>query len=172
MMDALLYAIYSIVIYPIIYIFPAYAANGAPVLFGGGKPLDMGRKINGRRIFGDHKTIRGTASSLIAGIAVGLIEYPFLHYMLPVAILLTLGANFGDLTGSFIKRQLRIKSGRSFPVMDQYGFFIFAMVFAFAAYPVGIPGLYGLIFLVLLTGITHLMTNMGAYRLKLKEVPW
>ena len=32
-------------LYPIIYIFPAYAANGAPVLFGGGKPLDLGKKI-------------------------------------------------------------------------------------------------------------------------------
>ncbi len=171
-MDALLYAIYSIVIYPIIYIFPAYAANGAPVLFGGGKPLDFGRRINGKRIFGDHKTFRGTASSLAAGIAVGLIEYPFLHYMLPVAVLLTLGANFGDLIGSFIKRQLGIRSGKSFPVMDQYGFFIFAMVFAFLFYRAGIPDAYGLVFLVLLTGITHLMTNIGAYRLKLKEVPW
>jgi CDP-2,3-bis-(O-geranylgeranyl)-sn-glycerol synthase len=171
-MDALLYAIYSIAIYPIIYIFPAYAANGAPVLFGGGKPLDLGRKINGKRIFGDHKTFRGTASSLIAGIAVGLIEYPFLHYMLLVAILLAIGANFGDLFGSFIKRQLGVKSGKSFPLMDQYGFFIFALVFVFAFDRTGIPEVYGLVFLVLLTGITHLMTNIGAYRLKLKEVPW
>ncbi len=164
--------IYTLIIYPIIYIFPAYAANGAPVIFGGGKPLDMGAKLMGKRVFGDHKTFRGTASSLIAGIAVGLIEYPFFHYMLPVAILLAIGANFGDLIGSFIKRQIGMKSGKSFPVMDQYGFYVFALLFAFIFYNVGMPTLYGLVFITVLTGVTHLLTNIGAHRLKLKDVPW
>ena len=75
--------IYIYILYPIIYIFPAYAANGAPILFGGGKtPLDFGKKLNGKRIFGNNKTVRGTLSSLAVGVIVGLIEYPFLHYML------------------------------------------------------------------------------------------
>lgn len=162
--------VYLYFIYPIIYIFPAYAANGAPVLFGGGKPLDGGKKLNGKRIFGNNKTIRGTLASLVAGIAVGLIEYPFLHYMLPVAVLLAIGANFGDLIGSFIKRQLNFKSGSSFPIMDQYGFFIFALLLAF---PLGnLPNIYGMIFLIVLTGVAHLLTNMGAHKLKLKSVPW
>jgi CDP-2,3-bis-(O-geranylgeranyl)-sn-glycerol synthase len=171
-MYPLLYAVYAIIIYPIIYIFPAYAANGAPVLFGGGSPLDRGKKINGKRIFGDHKTVRGTVSSLIAGFAVGAIEYPFFHYMIISAIFLTIGANVGDLLGSFVKRQIGIKSGRSFPLMDQYGFFVFALIFVFAFYSTGIPGIYGLIFIVILTGVMHLLTNIGAYRLKLKDVPW
>jgi len=170
-MDSFLYALYAIVLYPIIYILPAYAANGAPVIFGGGKPLDMGKKLNGKRIFGDHKTLRGTISSIAAGIAVGFIEYPFFHYMLISAVLLTIGANLGDLFGSFIKRQLGISSGKSFPIMDQYGFFVFALIFALA-YPVGMPGPYGILFLVVLTGIAHLSTNIGAYKLKLKDVPW
>lgn len=163
-------AIYALFLYPIIYIFPAYAANGAPVLFGGGKPLDMKRKLMGRRIFGDHKTIRGTASSLVCGILVGVIYYQFLHYMLPIAVMLTLGANFGDLLGSFIKRRISFKPGRSFPVMDQYGFFIFALLFAF--WLGHMPGAYGLLFLIVLTGAMHVLTNMGANRLKLKDVPW
>lgn len=156
--------------YPIIYIFPAYAANGAPVLFGGGKPLDRGMKIGGKRLFGDHKTIRGTVSSLAVGIIVGLIEYPFLHYMLPVAILLTIGANVGDLLGSFIKRRAGISSGNSTPILDQYGFFVFAMLFAL---PLGhLPSIYGIIFIVLLTGTAHVLTNRGANKLRLKSVPW
>ena len=163
-------AIYQLIIYPIIYIFPAYAANGAPVLFGGGKPLDMKRKFLGKRIFGDHKTIRGTISSLACGFLVGAIYYPFLHYMLPIAIMLTIGANFGDLFGSFIKRMTGMKPGISLPILDQYGFFIFALVFAF--WLGHIPGIYGLAFLVVLTGAMHILTNMGAYRLKLKNVPW
>ncbi|MDE1871028.1 MAG: CDP-2,3-bis-(O-geranylgeranyl)-sn-glycerol synthase [Candidatus Micrarchaeota archaeon] len=163
--------IYLYIIYPIIYIFPAYAANGAPILFGGGKrPLDMGRKLNGKRVFGDNKTVRGTISSIAVGVIVGLIEYPFLHYMLAVAILLAIGANFGDLTGSFIKRRIGIKSGSSFPIMDQYGFFIFAMLFAL---PLGhLPNVYGILFLVVLTGTAHVLTNRGANRLRLKSVPW
>lgn len=87
--------LYSALIYPIIYIFPAYAANGAPVLFGDGKPLDMGKKLHGKRIFGNNKTRRGTVSALVCGIAVGVIEYPFFHYMLYVAVLLTVGAIAG-----------------------------------------------------------------------------
>jgi CDP-2,3-bis-(O-geranylgeranyl)-sn-glycerol synthase len=163
--------IYNLVIYPIVYIFPAYAANGAPILFGGGKrTLDLGKKINGKRIFGKNKTIRGTISSLIAGIAVGLTEYPFFHYMLPIAILLAIGANFGDLFGSFIKRRLDFNSGKSFPILDQYGFFLFALLFAV---PLDhIPSIYGMIFLLVLTGAAHVLTNIGAHKLNLKSVPW
>ncbi len=162
--------LYAVVLYPLIYIFPAYAANGAPVLFKGRKPLDMGRKLRGKRIFGDHKTLRGTASSIACGIAVGLIEYPFLHYMLPIAIMLTIGANAGDLLGSFAKRRMDMKPGRNLPVIDQYGFFALALLFAF--WLGHMPGLYGMLFLVVLTGILHPLTNIGAHRLRLKEVPW
>ncbi len=164
------YLFYLIIIYPIIYIFPAYAANGAPVIFGGGRPLDLGRKFMGRRIFGQNKTIRGTASSVIAGVAVGLIEYPFLHYMLPISIAMAFGAVAGDLIGSFAKRQMSLKPGDSVPLLDQYGFFLLALAFA---YPLSHqPGLYGIIFLVILTGVLHVLTNRGAHRLKLKKVPW
>lgn len=162
--------IFSVVIYPILYILPAYAANGLPVVFGGGKPLDMGRKFRGRRIFGDHKTIRGTVSSFASGIVVGAILSVFIPYLLPIAILSTIGANFGDLLGSFIKRRLDHHSGKSFPVMDQYGFFVFAILFAL---PLGnLPSLYGLAFITVLTGVLHLLTNIVAHRLKLKAVPW
>jgi CDP-diglyceride synthetase len=35
------------------FILPAYAANASPVVFGGGKPIDGGRKFfDGRPIFG------------------------------------------------------------------------------------------------------------------------
>lgn len=163
--------IYAIIIYPIIYIFPAYAANGAPILFGGrGGPLDFKRKVNGKRLFGDNKTIIGTLSAAVCGILVGFIEYPVFNYMLIIAVFLTIGAIFGDLLGSFIKRQLGHESGKGVPILDQYGFFVFAMLFAF---PLGnLPTLYGIIFLILLTGILHILTNRGAHKLKLKKVPW
>jgi CDP-2,3-bis-(O-geranylgeranyl)-sn-glycerol synthase len=162
--------VYLTFLYPIIYIFPAYAANGAPILFGGGRPLDGKAKLWGKRIFGDNKTVRGTVSSLLCGLAVGLIEYPFFHYMLPIAVLLAIGANVGDLLGSFIKRRLNVEKGASFPILDQYGFFVFALLFAFPL--VYMPSIYGIIFLIVLTGLAHIFTNRGAHKLKLKKVPW
>ncbi len=164
------YFLYTLVLYPIIYIFPAYAANGAPILFGRGRPLDSGKSIKGKRIFGNNKTRRGLAASLICGILVGAIEYPFLPYMLPISVLLAVGANIGDLAGSFIKRQAGVPSGRGVPILDQYGFFIVALLLAA---PLGhLPSIYGIAFLVALTGILHVLTNRGAHRLRLKRVPW
>ena len=61
-MADLSYILYIVVIYPLLYILPAYVANGAPVIFGGGTPLDFGRKLGGKPIFGNHKTIRGLIS--------------------------------------------------------------------------------------------------------------
>jgi len=54
---------------------PAYVANAAPVLLGGGKPLDGGRLwIDGRPILGGHKTFRGVFSALILGTLTGLAQ--------------------------------------------------------------------------------------------------
>lgn len=164
--------IYSAILYPIIYIFPAYAANGAPVLFGGGAPLDFKKKFMGKRIFGDNKTIKGTASAFVAGIAAGGIESLIfsMHYLFLISIMLALGAICGDLVGSFIKRRIDMKSGASLPIMDQFGFMIFALLFAIGLG--NLPTLYGFITIIVITGILHPLTNIGANKLKLKSVPW
>lgn len=168
-------AIYAIVIYPILFILPAYVANGAPVLSRGkwrGKYLlDMGRKIGGRRILGNNKTLPGTLISLAGGIIVSLIEWPFLPYMLPLGIMVTIGANVGDLAGSFVKRMARVPPGRNVPVLDQYDFLAGAFLFALP-FLQQFPGLYGMLFIIALTGVMHALTNLGAYRLRLKDVPW
>ncbi|MDE1847254.1 MAG: CDP-archaeol synthase, partial [Candidatus Micrarchaeota archaeon] len=56
--------LYDLVIYPILFILPAYVANGAPVLFGGGRPIDGGAKLWGGYIFGPNQTVRGLISGL------------------------------------------------------------------------------------------------------------
>ena len=96
-------------------IFPAYIANSSAVLFGHGKPVDMGRKLSdGYRIFGDGKTWYGLLGGVLAGIAFGFgqilgsgIQYPKHHWgygPVPnaylIAILIPLGALLGDLLGS------------------------------------------------------------------------
>lgn len=164
------YLLYSLAVYPIIYILPAYMANSAPVIFGGGKPLDLNKKFFGKSIFGPHKTIRGLVAGLLAGFAVAGVESIFLPYMLVIGIMLSIGTHVGDLLGSFVKRRLNMPSGISVPLMDQYLFFVFALLFAFPLD--NLPSAYGILFLVVLTGLLHALMNMGAHRLKLKEVPW
>ncbi len=162
--------IYLIIIYPIIYIWPAYVANGAPVIFGRGAPIDGGRKLRGKPIFGKHKTIIGLIAGLLAGFIMAAVESAFLPYMLAAGIAMTFGTHFGDLFGSFMKRQLGMKEGKPFLLFDQYFFFIFALLFAL---PFGhMPSVWGLVFLTVLTGVLHKATNMGAHKAKLKDVPW
>ncbi len=163
---------YQLIIYPLIYIFPAYVANGAPVIFGGGLPIDLNRKLKGKPIFGSHKTIRGLVSGLLAGFIVAYAESAVfgLPYLLAIGILSSIGTHVGDLVGSFIKRRIGTKEGVSMPFMDQYLFLLFAFIFAF---PLGnLPVWYGILFIIVLTGLMHKGTNIAAYLLKLKKVPW
>jgi CDP-2,3-bis-(O-geranylgeranyl)-sn-glycerol synthase len=164
---SILYAVFA---YPLIYILPAYVANGAPVIFGGGKPLDFGKKLMGKRLFGDHKTIKGLLYGLASGFLLSLIISIFLPYMLVIGVLLTIGTHAGDLLSSFIKRRMNLKPGVNTPIMDQYLFFVVALIFAF---PLGhMPSLYGILFLIILTGLLHRFTNILAHKAKLKDVPW
>ncbi len=164
--------LYEVILYPIIYIWPAYVANGAPVLFGKGKrmPLDLNKKVGGKPIFGKHKTVRGLIGGLLSGFIMAGVESLFLPYMLYVGIALTIGAHIGDLLGSFIKRRMNHKEGARLFVIDQYLFLIAALAVAF---PLGyLPNIYGIVFLFILTGILHPLTNFLAHRLGIKNVPW
>ncbi len=50
----------AILVFSLLFIFPAYISNAGMVLVGGGNPIDGGRNWrDGRRIFGDHKTWSG-----------------------------------------------------------------------------------------------------------------
>lgn len=167
---ALFLLLYTIIAYPVFYILPAYVANGAPVVFGGGKPLDFGKSINGKRVFGNNKTVRGLAAGIIAGVLVGFLESFVAAPMLAIGAVLAIGAMAGDLAGSFIKRRVGVKPGSSVPLLDQYGFLAFALALA---WPLGnLPSMDGLAFIIIITGLLHLSTNRLAYLLKLKKVPW
>jgi len=158
------------------YILPAYCANGAPVIFGGGKPLDFGKKfLDGKPIFGSHKTIRGFISGLAIGTFVGLIQWVFgasvgyLKVDVPLGFALSLGAMTGDLLGSFIKRRLNLKPGASLPIIDQMSFVVVALAFGYLIEP---PTPTEVIIILLLTGLLHLLTNKIAYHLRIKRTPW
>ncbi len=150
---------------------PVYCTNGAPVIFGGGRPIDSGKSLSdGQRILGDHKTLRGFASGLIIGSIVGVFESVLLSQkLLPIAILASLGALLGDLTGAFVKRRLAIRPGKPFPVLDQLDFVLGAVLLVSIISSVSL----GTALIVLLvTPPIHVMTNLGAYALGLKSTYW
>ena len=150
---------------------PVYCTNGAPVIFGGGRPVDFGRSLSdGERVLGDHKTIRGFISGLVVGAAVGLFESIFLDQnFLPIAILASFGALLGDLAGAFVKRRLMIKPGAPFPVLDQLDFVVGAVLLVSIVSRVSL----GTALIVLLvTPPIHFLTNLGAYLLGLKSTYW
>jgi CDP-2,3-bis-(O-geranylgeranyl)-sn-glycerol synthase len=152
-------------------ILPTYCTNGAPVIFGGGQPIDLGRKfIDGERVLGDHKTFRGFISGLVVGTIVGaLCSYVSSKNLLTVAISASLGALLGDLAGAFVKRRLKIKPGGSLPVVDQLDFVVGAIILVslFSVIPVPV-----ILILLLVTPPIHFLTNVGAYASGLKEHYW
>ncbi|MFQ6054115.1 MAG: CDP-2,3-bis-(O-geranylgeranyl)-sn-glycerol synthase [Candidatus Bathyarchaeia archaeon] len=145
---------------------PAYLANAAPVLCGGGRPLDGGRIWrDGRPLLGGHKTVRGTLSGLVVGVATGFIQLEPLR-----GLLLAVGAVGGDLLVSFVKRRVGLRPGAPFPVADQLGFIVVAVGLASVVLP---PPTWERVVAVLVATVPiHLVTNVFAWLLRLKRHPW
>lgn len=167
----------------VLFILPSYFANSIPVVLGGGKPIDGGRKLpDGNRLFGDGKTNRGFAAGVLAGLFVGAAEgiilpgtgfalYPSASGYVYAGFLLGLGTMAGDLVGSFVKRRQGMAQGKPSVVMDQLSFLIFALLFA---YPVAsrLITLELIVSLAILTYFVHVAANVLAHRAGLKKVPW
>lgn len=155
------------------FILPAYFANAAPVLLGGGPPLDMGKKfVDGRRIFGEGKTARGFVCGLVVGTIVGILQgivgSPLREYLL-LGFLLALGALLGDLASSFLKRRLNIERGGAAPGLDQLSFIVVALILAS---PVKVLSWQVMAVILIITPPIHLATNLVGYKLGLKSRPY
>lgn len=154
------------------FIFPAYCANGAPVLAGGGLPMDLGRKLrDGKPVFGKNKTFRGFFAGLIVGTFVGLVESVVFNYPFLFGLVTTLGALVGDLIGAFLKRRLDIRPGGSLPVVDQLDFIVGALAFSLPPFPYMLS-LELAVTVLIITPPIHFLMNYAAYKLGLKNNPW
>ena len=152
------------------FIFPAYCANAAPVLGGGGKPLDFGKNFfDGKPILGRNKTFRGFFFGLGIGFGVGIVECLLFRYPWLFSVLSPLGALLGDLAGAFLKRRLGIAPGGLLPVVDQVDFVVGALLFSA---PLGVVTWELALVVLLVTPPIHLLTNFLAYKLRLKKNPW
>ena len=172
---------------------PAYAANPMAVVFGGGRPVDLGRTLrDGERLFGDGKTWRGLAGGVASGAILGLVLSllvglpdpastwsfgPPAEALLASAVL-ALGALLGDLWGAFIKRRLHQPRGAKAVGLDQYDFVVGALA-ASAFLPLWSrpkffegDGLLGLLAIILITPVLHRAVNVLGYRMGRKHEPW
>ncbi len=149
----------------VILFLPAYFANASPVVFGGGGPLDGGRKwLDGKPFLGSHKTVKGTLFGILAGALIGVLQGNIVG-----GALQAVGAIFGDIFVSFLKRRVNLKPGDSLPLADQLDFIIFAIVLS---YPVQHTPVDQMLAILLLTVPVHYAVNYIAWLLKLKEHPW
>ncbi len=165
--------------YALWFIFPAYCANAVPMIFGGGRPVDFGKIfLDGKPIFGSHKTLRGFFSGLVVGTFVGFLQtLIFQHilfqynaqfrYTVLLGLTLSLGALVGDLVESFIKRRLDILPGNSFPIADQLDFVAGALLFSLPVSP--LPSLPTILIILVVTPFIHLLTNLFANLLGIKK---
>ena len=170
------------------FILPAYAANGFPVIFGGGLPIDMGRKFfDGKPIFGSHKTYRGFLAGFLAGVLVSIAQTIVLNadfaadfaqllretfqFNVFVGSMIALGALIGDLGHSFVKRRIGKVEGAPLPLADQVDFVIGAILFSILASG-SPPPLLTVLLILVITVPMHLLTNFIAYRLRMKKTPY
>lgn len=173
----------------IISFIPAMIANSLAVVFGGGAPIDGGKRWRGKRIFGDGKTWRGLLggglSAALIGIVLHFIFNPFIsiYPSLPgglIAILsLSFGSLFGDIGGSFVKRRLGKARGSKSPIIDRYDFVVGAFLLTyiishdwFAYSYLAFPGILGTFIIILILPVLHRGVNIIGYKLGLKKEPW
>jgi CDP-diglyceride synthetase len=153
------------------------------------KPMDLGVRIHGKRILGDHKTWRGAVINTTFCVVGSLIQmglqptgmiphwlplYDYGQYGLLAGLLMGMGMTFGELPNSFLKRQLGIAPGLKgrrtwrwvFFLCDQVDLTIGIWIFMFLLIR---PSLWLLAYSLLLTIILHMTVSIVGYFLGMRK---
>ncbi len=153
------------------YLLPAYIANSSSVLFGGGTPIDLGRRFHGNRLLGDGKTWRGLIFGLISGsiaaVSIGIVvESAFISLY---GILFSLGGLLGDIVASFFKRRIGMDRGDPAPVLDQLDFILGGLALSSILF---VPSKEIILVMVVLTPFLHVLVNILGYLAGFNDNPW
>jgi len=170
------------------FMLPAYAAVMIPSLLRKMKflstPVDFGKNLKKRRIFGQNKTWKGIILAPIAGLIIFWVQkllFPYLKTIslidysaggvgsLELGVLLGIGAAIGSLANSFFKRRVGIKAGKSWPVLDQIDFVVGALLFAYIVY---IPPFVYVIAVLVVSPILYIISTWLGYALKINKNKW
>lgn len=182
----------GLILFALWFFLPAGVANSAPVFANKvpllkrlGMPIDGGKSYRGKRIFGDHKTVRGFVVGVISAIAIAGLQMVLysnfewaktlsrsIDYSDPIVLLLGallgFGALFGDAVESFFKRQLSIPSGKSWFPYDQIDYIVGALIMSAPIVSLRTSE-YIAIFIVWF--LIHPVATFIAWTLKLKDSP-
>lgn len=160
-------------------------ANRVPVLHKLGMPIDGGRTFRGKRIFGDHKTVRGFAAGTLFGLLTSALQmflfdnFSFFEtvsgsvdYSKPTVLLmgasLGFGALFGDAIKSFFKRQFSVPSGQSWFPFDQIDYIVGGILFSL---PFVTLDIIDYIIIAIVWFLIHPVATVVGWLLKLKDSP-
>jgi CDP-2,3-bis-(O-geranylgeranyl)-sn-glycerol synthase len=162
----------------------AFMSGKYPFLRRFSHPVDFGIKVRGKRILGDHKTIRGFVFGIIAAIIIVYLQiylynkFSFISSLIPInynsvnplvfGFLSGFGALFGDSVKSFFKRQMGVAPGRSWLPFDQIDYILGGILFT-SFYIQLTFDQYIALFLVWF--LLHPLTTLIGYILRLKESP-
>ena len=162
----------------------AFSAGKIPVLKKYSYPVDFYKKYRGKRILGDHKTIRGFLAGIVVGIAtvclqIFLFQHVFmLRHVLPLnynhvnpwilGTLAAFGALAGDSVKSLFKRRMNISPGKSWFPFDQIDYILGGIVFTVFYIKLN---LFQYILLFILWFLLHPLTTFLGYLFKLKDEP-
>lgn len=127
-------------------------------------PVDGGKMLWGRRVLGDHKTIRGLVTGVVTAEIIFLLLRPALPWYL--GLVLGVGALGGDMLKSFFKRQLGVASGLSWFPWDQIDWIVGTLVVA------KLWGLLGTgeVVILIIAGIgLHLLFKVLGFLLRLNQ---
>lgn len=168
------------------FILPAAFANSMGTLTKWTKvlnvPVDMNRRIDGKRIFGDNKTWRGVIFGVLAGTLIALVQgylyelrtfrsISMVDYSHPILLgfLMGLGDHVGDLFESFMKRRLDIRPGDPFIPFDQLDGPIGAMILS---YPLTHISLKDATFVLLIWFVFHVITKHIGFWIGVDKRKW
>jgi CDP-2,3-bis-(O-geranylgeranyl)-sn-glycerol synthase len=162
----------------------AFAAGKITFLKQFNYPVDGYQKLRGKRILGDHKTIRGFIAAIIFGIIICSLQVylyqtfsgiraiiPFDYGLINAVLLgflLGFGALFGDSVKSFFKRQKGVKPGRSWFPFDQIDYIVGGVAFSMLYIRLNF---WEYIILFIVWFLIHPLTTFIGYLFKLRHKP-
>jgi CDP-2,3-bis-(O-geranylgeranyl)-sn-glycerol synthase len=147
-------------------------ANSAPVviksIFGktAAWPLDFDCRLSdGQPLLGISKTIRGVVGAILCAAGAA----PLIGLDWRIGVLTASGAMAGDLTSSFIKRRLAMRSSSMARGLDQIPEALFGVLAACAAIRIGVADIV-IVTLVFFFG--QVIVSRGAHAIGLRDEPY
>ena len=180
------------ILFALWFFWPAGLANSAPVFANKipilkrlGMPIDGGKSFRGKRIFGDHKTVRGFVAGVIVAVLVAGLQMLLyaniewirtisgsVDYSSPIVLLMGASMGFGALAGdaikSFFKRQMSVPSGKSWFPFDQIDYIIGGLLLSVPFVDLKISEY---IIISIVWFVIHPIATFIGWLLKLKDSP-